>query len=403
VPDGEKLYTALQPVLGDRLPAAPTVATTDVPLVLGAARHWLDWCESVFSEPADGLSAWRSERMEYAFDVAAHSGAGEVVLSAPDYADGDLDWLAFSGTPPDLAHPALPSPVEPLVREGIPSPITFPGMPAARWWEMEDGRVDVGAVRAGPTDVLRLVFIEFATVYGNDWFQLPLDAIPVGSICRLPASSLVVTDTFGVDVPSSPFSTADWRMFQVTGADPELLLLPPVVAQGLEGRPLEDVELLRDELANMAWGVERTVESDGGRPLDLHSAEAAAHPSMSGPPAADASAAYRIQTGVPETWHPLVLEVVSGSRRLVRKSMPRYAVGAPASSIVPRGQLLAPPEMWLHDEELTRSGARVTRAWQYARWVDGSTHVWIGRRKGPGRGQGSSGLRFDSADREPSS
>jgi phosphoribosylformylglycinamidine (FGAM) synthase-like amidotransferase family enzyme len=42
--------------------------------------------------------------------------------------------------------------------------------------------------------------------------------------------------------------------------------------------------------------------------------------------------------------------------------------------------------------------ARVTRSFQYARWVDGSTHVWMGRRKQPGRGEGSSGLRFDTLE-----
>jgi hypothetical protein len=49
----------------------------------------------------------------------------------------------------------------------------------------------------------------------------------------------------------------------------------------------------------------------------------------------------------------------------------------------------------MHDEEVPREGARVTRAYQYARWVDGSTHLWSGRRKQPGRGEGSSGLQFD--------
>jgi hypothetical protein len=50
----------------------------------------------------------------------------------------------------------------------------------------------------------------------------------------------------------------------------------------------------------------------------------------------------------------------------------------------------------LFDEEVPRAGARVTRNWQYARWIDGSRHLWIGTRKEPGRGEGSSGLRFDT-------
>ena len=51
-------------------------------------------------------------------------------------------------------------------------------------------------------------------------------------------------------------------------------------------------------------------------------------------------------------------------------------------------------------EEVPRACARITRAWQLARWTDGSTHLWIGRRKQPGRGEGSSGLRFDVIERE---
>ena len=49
----------------------------------------------------------------------------------------------------------------------------------------------------------------------------------------------------------------------------------------------------------------------------------------------------------------------------------------------------------LFDEEVPRSGARVSAAYQYARWIDGSTHVWRGRRKDAGRGEGASGLRYD--------
>jgi hypothetical protein len=49
----------------------------------------------------------------------------------------------------------------------------------------------------------------------------------------------------------------------------------------------------------------------------------------------------------------------------------------------------------LFEEEVPREGVRVTRNYQYTRWFDGSTHLWIGRRKQIGRGEGSSGLGFD--------
>ena len=47
----------------------------------------------------------------------------------------------------------------------------------------------------------------------------------------------------------------------------------------------------------------------------------------------------------------------------------------------------------------TREGLQVTRGYRYARWTDGSPHLWAGRTRGPGRGQGSSGLRFDLLER----
>ena len=39
------------------------------------------------------------------------------------------------------------------------------------------------------------------------------------------------------------------------------------------------------------------------------------------------------------------------------------------------------------------------RAFQFARWLDGRSLLWLGRRKRSGRGEGSSGLRFDVISR----
>ena len=74
-------------------------------------------------------------------------------------------------------------------------PVSFPGAPAPRFWEMEDARIAYGLVPVGPTDLAHLMMIEYASTYGNDWFVVPL-TLPVGSVTRV--DSLVVTDTFGV-------------------------------------------------------------------------------------------------------------------------------------------------------------------------------------------------------------
>ena len=74
--------------------------------------------------------------------------------------------------------------------------------------------------------------------------------------------------------------------------------------------------------------------------------------------------------------------------------------GAAAPEQGPAGVLLEPGrDLRLFDEEVPRAGAHVTRAFQHARWIDGSTHLWMSRRKRPGRGEGWAGLRFDLLDR----
>lgn len=49
----------------------------------------------------------------------------------------------------------------------------------------------------------------------------------------------------------------------------------------------------------------------------------------------------------------------------------------------------------IHEEELLRSGNIVKRSYQQARWHDGTTFTWVGRKKQNGRGEGASGLAFD--------
>jgi hypothetical protein len=44
-----------------------------------------------------------------------------------------------------------------------------------------------------------------------------------------------------------------------------------------------------------------------------------------------------------------------------------------------------------------RAGTSVVRLCCRSRWIDGSTHLWIARRKSAGAGEGSSGLRYDLA------
>jgi hypothetical protein len=42
-------------------------------------------------------------------------------------------------------------------------------------------------------------------------------------------------------------------------------------------------------------------------------------------------------------------------------------------------------------------GTTVERVVYRARWIDGSTHLWVARRRRSGAGEAQSGLRFDAA------
>jgi hypothetical protein len=60
--------------------------------------------------------------------------------------------------------------------------------------------------------------------------------------------------------------------------------------------------------------------------------------------------------------------------------------------------LLGDPDeaLLIPEEEVPREGAVVRRCFQAARDADGRLYVWLTHRKSVGRGEGSSGLRFDT-------
>ena len=106
---------------------------------------------------------------------------------------------------------------------------------------------------------------------------------------------------------------------------------------------------------------------------------------------------YRLASEIPDYWIPLV-PVQDATKRSIRLRRGRLVASTDSGTALPPplGRVLEPGKpLSLFEEEVPRNGAKVTRSWQFARWTDGSSYLWIGRRKQPGRGEGSSGLRFD--------
>jgi hypothetical protein len=402
--DGEKLYRDLKTSLRatpPALPAAPAIPAADSAAVIAAAQAWVAWADALVFTGSGAPAAWVPDRLEYAFGTSSPDG---ITLEAAEYADGSLDWHAFDAAGTPATPPVGRSTLGPVTV--VPAAVTYPGMPASRLWEFEDGRVNFGAVDAQPEDLGRLLLAGFGLIYGADWLLVPLEA-SIGTVVRI--TRLDVRDTFGRTVTVGPTAPAgEWGMFGLSrddGVPDGALLAAPTLAASLQGRDVEEVLLLRDEAANLAWAIERATEGEDGRPADRAQAAYESASPAPAPAVPPSRLPYRLRTDPPQHWFPLLpqrMQPTDPSMAFRLGALPRVAPGGAVTPLHPRGRLLAPmvrdPHITLREDEIPREGARVTRAYQLARWMDGTTHLWLGRRKGVGRGEGSSGLRFDTTD-----
>jgi hypothetical protein len=414
--DGRRLRAALGSPSNPRIDRALGIDPADLAEVDAACRAWIAWSDSLFSEPGADAETWQHDRLEYAFSLSTRLGDdafGERTLTAEKYDDGTLDWYSFDYN----GHVSMGTAGDPpggiVTRTVIPAPVTFHGMPAPRFWELEDARIDLGALQPGATDLAQVLLVETLTGYGNDWYVIPIE-LPVGSLVE--ARSLVVTDTFGVRTllrPTGDPALADrargWRMFSLAFlAAPgdesapsltNLYFLPPTLAQPLEGPVLEEVMLLRDELANLAWAIERRLESPMEAGLETARDIVELDPE---PPAPREPPKYRLASRIPAHWVPLLpVQVAPGSAevRLARGAV--LDIDGERRIIEAQARLLragVPGRLLIREEEVPREGVVVRRTWQAARWHDGRLFVWAGNRAAVGRGEGSSNLAFDALD-----
>lgn len=393
-----------------------------------------NWYKSLFYQPTEPENnAWLPSNLEYQFSISAKTEKGETVMTADEYYQGHLDWYNMDINPAatldQLAKDESPDPLK-IVQTLIPAPVMFQGMPNTRWWAFEDSKTNFSYIKPDPTDLSKLLLIEFGLIYANDWFLIPF-RIPVASLTTI--KGLSVTNSFGENFWIDAAGKGDdkdwtrWNMFSmnVTTKDPvpaitDLLLLP-TVAKIQEGNPIEEVVFIRDEIANMVWGIETVIPLPGSWSKSGFESAAEYHAFLqklvddSGihpvplPPVKDgeeeAKIRYQIMNSIPENWIPFIPVHLTNNDRevqLQRAAMPRILQGDPEKPVKvrPRTTLLQPGlaekfAYYIHEEEVPRSGIRVEQSFQRTRWNDGRIYVWFGMQKKTGRGEGSSGLGFD--------
>ena len=396
--DGELICRAFEDAAGALPMWLPVADDVERDALLALVTPWIEWYRADVSPLPGGHDAWVGARLEYHF----RAGAANDVLNAPAHGGGDLDWHSFDlapGTALPAPEGAPPPPAERRdVHALLASPLRYPGMPADRLWEMEDAQVNLGLIESEPWDLARLLVAEFALTYGNDWLVVPLD-VPFGSLTTV--ESVTYTTTFGerfvVEPTGAVSADGRWRMYTITAPDGSALdglLVPPSAVAVEDGPAVEEVLFLRDEMANMVWAVERSVQGPSGAAVD-RSRERDDLGRQGPGPVASAALDYQLQTGLPARWIPY-LPRSSGYRaiELVQGAM----MDPSGKAVVPLGRLLNTDEVrLLADAEVPREGITVRRQPSITRRSDGSYLRWTTRRAAVGRGGGSSGLAFDAA------
>lgn len=428
--DSEQHVATVEDDLTDDLSLADQTALVDL------GERFVAWFDKLFYQPPaeEGNDAWLPSNLEYQFACSAPKNSGEKVFSAKEYYHGHLDWYNFSidsetSSLGDVEGSPLPEDFDaPIIRSFIPTPVQFDGMPNTRWWTFEEGNTNFGDIRPDTTDLNKLLLIEFGLVYANDWYLLPI-TLPAGAIANI--RGLAVKNVFGenlwITATGRGFDDNPdrWTMYSldIAGSDrlpADLsLVIVPSVPKIQQGNSIEEIQLARDEVANMVWGIERRIPLASGESIPGREAardtlnyikriisESGVVPDDEKDPAANLR--YKIMSSVPENWIPFISTHEKGSKRetkLQRGSMPRIIEEDPIEDIQkvkPRTNLLREglnqplkQSYFINEEEVLRAGTNVTQSFQRTRWYSGQVYTWLGVRKRTGRGEASSQLKFD--------
>ncbi|PPK73928.1 hypothetical protein B0F87_11339 [Methylobacter tundripaludum] len=392
-PDAEAIANSIEIAGG-----APDWLDPESAEAKAVVSDWLAWYRSQVSRLENKTESWVRDRLEYRFSLRAGDGADPLVFVAPSHDGGSIDWFTFDYDPESTltVDNEVPSPDANIDNNStvLATPLRYAGMPSDRLWQFEDGSVNFGRIDAQPHDLARLCFVEFSMIYSNDWFVVPID-LPAASFTTFKEIAYTTTfgDRFVINEADDSDRSGRFRMFghSINGTDQMLhgLMVPPSARATLEGRSLEDVVLLRDESANMAWAVEKTVQTPSGDPRSRIS-EPQILP-KDATLADNTDLRYTLETTVPANWIPLVPVATANDGSFVLRK------GTMTDKDESLGEILDPTPLTFQEEEVPREGLRVQRVPAICRTANGDTIRWVARRVSIAQGEGASRLAFDDA------
>ena len=377
------------------------------------AENIHSWFGDKFPDQQGKPTNWNPEQLVYQFEMRSEDGGAN--LSAPDYRSGELDWYTF-----DKAQINPESAFTTIEQELIPTPLTFPSMPKRRLFEFEDSIVDYTKLQVDDTDIGKLMLVEYMLAYSNDWFILPL-RMQMGEAAWI--DGLEVNDVFGVRTTISALQQDGtvkgpvlsehpqlvWDLFKIRNDDPEyylpeqhFLYVPAVASFKQEAtEPLEEVLFMRDEYANFVWGCELRLCNGLGQSVDGRDyyRSLPLEQTADEKPQDKSGRRLRLQLAdtskVPLNWVPYQVR--------------RRSTGAEGELILRRCRLQRPPEQTvasrsrllteatlLREEAIPKGGISVQLSWQRSRWINGETHIWLGRKVQLKKSEEESGVEFDS-------
>ena len=465
--DGYKVYQAIESDTGiDFLNLSKDKKKTVVS-VLGS---YADWFKNKFL-PCDidtDKKYWSEKKLGYELKITQ----GENTYIAEDYDTGKLSWYSFDYSGDEKAVEENPkdgdTATAPEVKmlSYIPTPAKIPGAPATRLWEFEDRKVNMGNCETDFSFIGTAAIMQYVSMFSNDWMIMPLET-ETGTV--LDVKGIVVKDSFGdryyignnaqqmdkqefykVNPNAKPeeydqlIYTDRWNLYgsSFDGAYRDRnfstsngLMFPPTVLRCEESKPIEEVQFLRDEMANMVWGVETTINNRCGGTMDaktmsdfvlsqvdelnLQNVASQSEPrndedyfieDETEKNKKEIEYSLLIQNRVPINWIPFIPEQLKGDFRniaLRRARMPifydgEYQTVAPSTDLLggkfpgyKRDENDHVKPMYINEEEVTGCGIKIIKTAQRTRWFLGQSFNWIGNKQVISEYQANSGLMFD--------